>query len=348
MHKQPEFVRQYISLRPKYKQLSEKVRAIIEEVLMIESINFHAVTCRTKEISSFSKKIDNPKYDKPFEQITDFSGVRIITYVEDDVKAACKLIEQIFEIDRENSLDKSGQLGTDRVGYKSVHYVCELPNNRIELLEYSKFNKLKFEIQIRTILQHSWAEIEHDKNYKFSGQLPDEIKRRFKLLAGSLEIADREFNQLSREIDDYSDSVKNSTEKGNLDIELNSTSLTPFIKTFFKELLISDMNITHNHNVRLLKEMNQFGLNTLEDFKNIIPDDFIDTMIENKIESINEFGLVRMIMIINDHKKYFEKSFNNAFSIWTQDGSGAGVFRHYNIIWERDIEPQYSVPFSQN
>ncbi len=55
------------------------------------------------------------------------------------------------------------------------------------------------EIQVRTILQHSWAEMEHDISYKSDQQIPNELQRRFLALAGLLEIADREFNSIQKE-----------------------------------------------------------------------------------------------------------------------------------------------------
>jgi hypothetical protein len=53
-------------------------------------------------------------------------------------------------------------------------------------------------VQIRTVLQHAWAEFEHDIRYK--GTIPDEhvpdFDRRFTLAAGLLELADREFSTI--------------------------------------------------------------------------------------------------------------------------------------------------------
>jgi putative GTP pyrophosphokinase len=169
-----------------FEQLSKKVETIIQEILIDNKIPIHAIYSRAKEIDSYSKKIEDSKYTDPISQITDLSGIRIIAYVESDLDKISKIIEEHFEIDKENSIDKSQSLGTDKVGYRSIHFIGKLPNDRIKLPEYKKFGDLYFEIQIRTILQHSWAEIEHDKNYKFSGELPNYLKRRFKVLAGVL------------------------------------------------------------------------------------------------------------------------------------------------------------------
>ena len=59
---------------------------------------------------------------------------------------------------------------------------------------------VKLEIQIRSILQHAWAEIEHDLCYKNSTPLPRKIKRRMYRLAGVLELADKEFSAVKYDL----------------------------------------------------------------------------------------------------------------------------------------------------
>jgi len=332
MNKIQDDINKYILVRPRYKQLAQKISIILQEVLEIEGINYHAVNFRAKEIESFADKVENPKYNDPLNQITDLAGIRVIAYVEDDVIKIRSIIEKLFTIDPANSLDKSEELGTDKVGYKSVHYICELPENRTVLLEYSRFKQLRFEIQVRTILQHSWAEIEHDKNYKFSGELPKEIKRRFKLLAGSLEIADREFNQLSKEIDKYSIEVKEKTERGELDILINSTSLKQYMITKFESAITKEVVEPTFHSSAyesvIIRELNNFGLKTLNDLNKIIPDDFI-SVIEHMNYHTNFLGILRNILLISNYENYFEKCYKNDWDDIIPDEDF--MFSHYNI-----------------
>lgn len=310
-------IEEYVRIRPLYQRLSNKVALIVEELLELKKINFHAITFRAKTVDSFAEKIKKPKYKDPLNELTDLAGIRIIGYVEDDVKQICQIIEELFDYDPHNSLDKSLELGVDKVGYKSVHYICSLSKERISLPEYERFKNMKFEIQIRTILQHSWAEIEHDKNYKFSGELPPDIQRRFKLVAGSLELADREFNQLSTDIDNYAKSVKKSTERGELKIKINSTALKHYLTTKFKDLiklgiLQPDFNGSENESV-ILEELRSFGVDTLEDLDKIIDKNLAKT-IKDKLDNNNLLGLSRLIMLSADFKKYFENSFNGQWS----------------------------------
>ena len=119
----------YTTNRYLFKQLSNKVSIILTELLELNGIRVHAIFNRAKDIESFKEKIKDPKYTNPKEQITDLAGIRIICYVESDIPKICKVIEDNFDIDPENSGDKSKLLGTDKVGYKSVHYVSSPENS---------------------------------------------------------------------------------------------------------------------------------------------------------------------------------------------------------------------------
>lgn len=336
----------FIENRSRYKKLCNKIESIISEVLEVQNIPFHIITSRVKDVESFRNKISDEKYDNPIEQITDFSGIRIITYVEDDVKKISEVIESIFKIDKAKSIDKSTSLGTDKVGYKSVHYIAELKNDRLELVEYKSLEGLVFEIQIRTILQHAWAEIEHDKNYKFSGSLPTELARRFMLLAGSLEIADREFNNISREIDTISSKVEKGTKSGKLNFEINSTSLRQFIKTKFSRYLHDGGNLSSFNSEKAINELNNFGISNLEEFnilldKNLI-DDIIDYYLKRDVKQTRIVGLIRLILILVDYKKYFEKSYDNKWVTWNSKYKNKDIFDKYKVDWNI-IEENYGV-----
>jgi putative GTP pyrophosphokinase len=337
----------YIEHRNIYKKLALKVENIIKEILDLNGASYHMVCSRTKEIDSFKKKIAKEKYDDPINQITDLAGIRIITYVEDELTEICKIIEKIFSIDKDKSSDKSKELGIDKVGYKSVHYIAKLKEDRLILPEYSIFKDMVVEVQVRTILQHAWAEIEHDRNYKFSGKLPYEIQRRFKLLAGSLEISDREFNNISKEIDRVSEEIERGTKKGHLKFPINSTSLNQYIETKFEKLKKAGFEITHLTDPKVLEEIDRYGLKTLEDLDKIIPKDFINHLIEDDTrpeKKIAIIAIIRIILIINDYDKYFLQSWNNAWNIWSSKSYLEQLFDHYEVDWDQ-IMKKYNVSF---
>lgn len=308
----------YSENRKIYKNLCDKIEFILKELLRIEKINIHSITSRAKDLESFEQKIKNPKYDNPQDQITDLAGIRIVCYVESDLKHICEIIETNFKIDPQNSGNKSDLLGEDKVGYRSIHYICELQNNRICLPEYQQFKSLKFEIQIRTILQHAWAEIEHDRSYKFSGKLPQEISRSFRLLAGNLEMIDKGFDDIATAIDKISAEVIKGTETGNLEFDINGTTLKNYLNIKFKISISSsfikpDFGTNDNGREDILDELQNFGLITIDDLDKIIPKDF-ETMAKKLSPRTNFIGALRTILIISDYEKYFDNCFKNRWS----------------------------------
>lgn len=215
-----------------YSDFSEKLELLIREILKNAGQKVHSITSRTKQRDSFSRKIKPQESSyREIADITDIAGVRIITYFEDDVDVVAEIVKREFILDMDNSIDKREALEPDRFGYLSLHYVVELDDNRTGLIEYKRFPHLKAEIQIRSILQHAWAEIEHDLGYKTKLSIPKEIRRQFSRVAGLLEIADNEFISIRKKLDDYSKSVVKKIEKSPGDVEINSASLKAFINT---------------------------------------------------------------------------------------------------------------------
>lgn len=257
-------------------------------------------------MKSYCDKAMKEKYINPTEEIQDLAGIRIIAYVNSDVAKICSLIENEFEIDYENSIDKSKLLGIDKVGYKSVHYICKLSEKRSCLRENSMFNGLNFEIQIRTLLQHTWAEIEHDKNYKFSGNLPEKLKRRFSLIAGTLELMDMEFDELSSSIDKYAESVSQNMKDGKIEkILIDSTSLNEYMMNKYKDEIEAgfEVNLSGNYGIEVIEELHDFGIKSLIDLEKMLSGKFTI----NILEEINAIALLRIYMILSDAEKYFEK-----------------------------------------
>ena len=116
------------------------------------------------------------------------------------------IAEQLFEIDWNNSVDKRRLHQLDSFGYNSLHYICRLSGY-----------DMRFELQLRTTLQHAWAAINHDTGYKSGIEIPREYMRRINRLAGLLEMADDEFSRIRTEITDYRRRVQSLVQNGKLD-----------------------------------------------------------------------------------------------------------------------------------
>jgi predicted RNase H-like nuclease/ppGpp synthetase/RelA/SpoT-type nucleotidyltranferase len=176
--------------------------ALVTSILDEAGINYLSVTGRTKSVASFASKaareVDGALlYPDPLHDITDQIGVRVITYVLGDVDAVAELLadQVVVKDDRDMGRETASQ---GRFGYSSRHLVVALDADRAGQPAYEPLRGRVAAVQIRTVLQHAWAEFEHDIRYK--GTVPEEhvreFDRRFTLAAGLLELADREFSTI--------------------------------------------------------------------------------------------------------------------------------------------------------
>ena len=300
-------VKWYRERRPHYQSLCEKVAGIVEEVLKAEGVELHSVTSRVKQLDSFEKKA--ARYGEPTVEIHDLAGVRVIAYVESEARRVADIVRGLLEVDEAHSEDKSLELGVDKVGYRAVHYVGTLPASRCKLPEFKRFEGMKFEVQVRTILQHAWAEIEHDRNYKFTGVLPGEIERRFKLLAGALEMADREFDRIAAEIGQYRGEVVERTSAGELNIPVNTISLRQYLVGRFPataekgkprraRILDDDAAAT------LVGELTAYGIATVAELDRMVPEGFDESPYITE-GHIGLLSIVRVILTIADPDRFF-------------------------------------------
>jgi putative GTP pyrophosphokinase len=212
-------------------QLRGKCEQLLREILDAEKIRVHSVSGRVKERRKLEEKLRAPgKSYRALEQVTDIVGLRIITYFDDDVDAIASIIKREFKLDDRNCVDKRKSLEPDQFGYLSLHYVCGLSPERLSLPEYRAFENLAFELQIRSLLQHTWAEIEHDLGYKTGTEVPTLIRRRFSQVAGLLEIADREFREIRDTLSDYENKVTKQIIDKKGEITLDRISLAAFVR----------------------------------------------------------------------------------------------------------------------
>ena len=207
-------LKQYDQRHKKYERFSKEVEHQIRCILEEEGIVYNAITSRVKERDSLGKKID-VKQDKygDLSEITDIAGIRVITYYDNDVNRVAEIIEREFCVDKENSIDKREALDPEKFGYCSVHYVVSMNEERLKLPECRAYAGMKCEIQIRTVLQHAWAEIEHDLGYKSEIARPKDIRRSFSRLAGLLEVADKEFQEIRDFLTEYQEKVETEMEQ---------------------------------------------------------------------------------------------------------------------------------------
>ncbi len=222
---------EYHAQKPDFLELSDVVNGILKEITSKnEMMYILAIEQRVKAEKSLAGKLElkGEKYSS-LADITDILGCRIICFFADDVDNIAKEIEDVFEIDRENSVDKRAVIDAETFGYLSLHYICSLPFGK----GYpDNICGKKFEIQIRTTLQHTWAVIDHDLGYKSAFGIPRAVKRGFSQVAGLLEVADEKFVRLRDDIFAYGEDVKEKIANDKADaLTIDNVSLSEYMKS---------------------------------------------------------------------------------------------------------------------
>ena len=258
---------EYREAKPVLERMLVEIPALLRETLAKNGIIVTAVDARIKTEESLKGKLElkGNKYAS-LSDITDIFGARIITFYTDDVDRIAAMVEQLFEIDWDNSVDKRMLHQLDSFGYNSLHYICRMPE-----FPY------RFELQLRTTLQHAWASINHDIGYKTGVEIPREYLRRINRLSGILEMADDEFSRIRSEITDYRRRVQQLVQNGKLDDVLldgdtfNSyLQARPFDSLNKRIAAINQAEIQEVPLMRYLRVFVAFGCKTLGDVQRLV------------------------------------------------------------------------------
>ena len=258
---------EYREQLPVFEQMKTEVLHVLREALDRSGLVVTAIEARIKTEESLRGKLalKGAKY-ATLSDITDILGARIITFYTDDVDRIAAMAEQLFEIDWDNSVDKRRLHQLDSFGYNSLHYICRLPGY-----------DFRFELQLRTTLQHAWAAINHDNGYKTGVEIPREYLRRINRLAGILEMADDEFSRIRTEITDYRRRVQQLVQNGKLDdVLLDGDTFNSYLQARPFDALnkriaaINQAEIQEVPLIRYLRVFNAFGCKTLGDVQRLV------------------------------------------------------------------------------
>ena len=244
-------LQEYDDNLPSFIKTEEIIRNELNKIVNNLGFEISGFKTRIKTKKSLAGKLElkGHKY-KSLADITDIIGVRVITFYTDDVDKIAAAVEKTFIVDRENSIDKRSLFNVDQFGYMSLHYVCTIPESLYKDEKYPFINKIKFEIQMRTTLQHAWASVYHDTGYKNDIEVPAEFLRRLNRIASLLELADSEFMDIKVKLDEYRRNVKQIVASGNFnDIELTSDSFVAYVENGGFDAL--NNKIAHINNIEL-------------------------------------------------------------------------------------------------
>ncbi|MBR1385437.1 MAG: GTP pyrophosphokinase family protein [Bacilli bacterium] len=153
--------------------LTTELNILIKEYEFNNKINpVEHIKTRIKSRESAIRKLKRKGYevnrDNLILHVHDMVGVRIVCSFLSDVYDIVKIIKnsKLFKIKSEEDFIKNPKTS----GYSSYHLNILVPihlNGRVEYIEA--------EIQIRTMAMDFWASLDHKIQYKFDGEIPEEV-----------------------------------------------------------------------------------------------------------------------------------------------------------------------------
>lgn len=275
---------EYRQMLPVFEKIQELVKDALEGAIKAGGLYVTAVESRIKSEGSLAGKLElkGSKYTS-LSDITDILGARIITFYADEVDKVSAMVEKLFKIDWAQSVDKRKMHELDSFGYNSLHYICSIPESLYSDPEHPEINSFRFEIQMRSALQHVWATMHHDTGYKSGIEIPKEYLRNLNRLAGMLELADEQFCQIRTSINDYRRQVQSLVASGDFeDVRLDGDSyvsylkLKPFAKLTKRIAAINQAEIHETSAMPYLQIFKILGFETLRDLDRFIRDNSED------------------------------------------------------------------------
>jgi putative GTP pyrophosphokinase len=228
--------KQFFELADQYEKLAKNLVEALKILLSEINVGYLTIEYRIKSFDSFLKKIERKKFESPFEQIEDICGIRIICYYRSDIEKICEIISKEFRV--LESEDKEELLDENEFGYRSHHFIVKVKEEWLSTPNYRDFGNLKAEVQIRTNLMHTWAEIEHKLEYKKDDDIPMKFKRKFSRISAMLEEADEQFEELRAEISKYRQEMLSNVMEENFksmeNDQINMDTLQVFMDYFFQ------------------------------------------------------------------------------------------------------------------
>lgn len=301
-NEKPEYIRRFYNNFNFNEKLCNEVKYILSTELKTHEVEIAQISSRAKTLESFCEKISRKKYKSPFNDITDFAGVRIVylysaerILIETAIEKEFEIIEKVDKID----------LNEDRFGYGALHYLVKLKNN-LAGARYDELKNKTCEIQVRTILQDAWAVVAHHLSYKQESDVPFKLRRKLNALSGLFETADDQFENIKSLRMAYQDEFQ-GTIVTNTAMSLHEVANLDNLKAYLKwkfpdrkegsidELsdLLSDLKVYKYYSLNDIEILiNRSEKAVIEEEKNYPPTDKNDVAI-----SYSTIGVVRTSLI---------------------------------------------------
>lgn len=199
------FIETYNSNRDRYIRAGDHFCKVVSSILESEASDtaIHSISYRVKDREGCLEKFDR-KYRSDIEStgvdykiinfITDLIGIRIVVYYSDDIDVIGEMISSQLNLIEKTDKIKDIEENDNIFGYRAKHFDVSMDIDRLSKPEYKIFDGLRFELQVRTVVQDSWSVLDHKIKYKKN--IPHDMRRRISMLAALFEMADIQFQEL--------------------------------------------------------------------------------------------------------------------------------------------------------
>lgn len=317
----------------RYGELAPVVDDRMKKVFDKNTYPMIRIAHRVKTVESIREKLERkPDKYSSVAELRDILGFRIVCFFQEDVDKIAAKVAEAFRIDLERSTDKRNLIDPTSFGYVSLHCICALPEDE----GYPEdLCQLWFEVQIKSILQHVWAEIEHDLGYKSEFGVPRTVRREFSKAASLLEAADDIFTDIKQRLIEYSQEVVSGIENDDTSgLHLDAVTIEEFTSKSrkYRSLLgeiaaITGAHISEAKAEGQLRQLAFLGIHTLDDLIATIDKErdtvlalaqkrLRDSELEELASTVVYYYLYRAVLINNDFSPERLKEF---FSLTSTD-----------------------------
>jgi len=229
-----ELPQRYEELLPKYGQLRDEAKFILENALHKKGIKVHSLQSRVKALDSFLDKAERKHCKDPLEEIDDICGLRVVCLFLSDLDRIGETIRDSFAVVAEDNRVEG--LDVSSFGYSAVHFVATMKDS-YKGPRYDDLASLKVEIQVATIAMHAWASISHYLDYKTKVDVPSDLRRDFYALSGLFYVADTHFEMFFKARAKSLRRIESSLGRARAleDTEINLDSLGAYLRRRFPD-----------------------------------------------------------------------------------------------------------------
>ncbi len=256
----------YNSAKDSYIKLGDLVHKKLANAMEEADVRVMGVEHNVKDEKAIESMLykDADRY-QGLADITSVVTVKVICYFKDEVDTIPEIIEKNFNIESENAMDRI--------------FVCKVMDN-------SGFDEdvcdKWFEIQVKTVLEHTWSTINNDLGYSEFG-VPNAVKREFVRLAGLLEIADDEFVRVRDDMKIHTEIAREKIVNDNAnDVVIDAISLNEYMlrnkkmRQFLEDLAaIEGSEISNINSESYISQLRWLRVRTIGDLQRMLDKNYV-------------------------------------------------------------------------